>query len=334
MEMSAPIAYVAGINPKNFLTLTTHGQFLRFHTYCEKLTPGKDDFLLVCDVNQKALDLIERLEFPRRKCILIRNEPIVVCPANYDPKVTAKFGKIVDIGRVLPDSTLAVPCPQTWPEKQMLEELPSEKPASRPVLMNSNKLSFVKGELYSLRREIIHAHPIDLYGPRWDSTLMTRLRTLIGELVIFGKSGLNVSRESLRLWWARHPRYLGLADDKLATYRSHKIAIALENSPDYMSEKLIDALLAGCIPIYCGPDVSEFGIPSELVVSCRPTLADVRAGLAIAEAMDYSRWSSKNREYLLDPDIKHFWSPERIYSLIANHVFADEGTAATHLAEH
>jgi hypothetical protein len=63
-------------------------------------------------------------------------------------------------------------------------------------------------------------------------------------------------------------------------------------------------------------------------------LADVRAGLAIAEAMDYSRWSSKNREYLLDPDIKHFWSPERIYSLIANHVFADEGTAATHLAEH
>ncbi len=212
--------------------------------------------------------------------------------------------------------------PRTWPEESALVDLPSSKPASRPILMNSNKLSFVRGELYSLRREIIHNFAIDLYGPRWDSGLFARIKTVIGELEIFSKSGLKVSSKALIRWWARHPRYLGLAESKLTTYRQYRVAIALENSPDYMSEKLLDSLLAGCIPIYCGPSVAEFGIPTELVVSCGPTLADVSAGLAIAESMDYSSWSLKNREYLLDPATKNFWSPERIYTLVANHVLS------------
>lgn len=321
--MTVSNAFVAGINPKNFLTLTAEGLFSNFHMFTQNMELGEKDLFVVSDVNRKALQVIKRLGLPPSRCVLIRNEPIVVCPANYDPKVTTKFGKVVDVGRNFEDSTLAVPCPQTWPEESALVELPSSKAASRPILMNSNKLSFVRGELYSLRREIIHKFAIDLYGPRWDSGLFARIKTVIGELEIFIKSGLKVSTKALSLWWARHPNYLGLAENKLTTYREYRVAVALENSPDYMSEKLIDSLLAGCIPIYCGPSVADFGIPSDLVVSCRPTFADVSSGLAIAESMDYSSWSLKNREYLLDPATKNFWSPERIYTLIAKHVLSD-----------
>jgi hypothetical protein len=42
----------------------------------------------------------------------------------------------------------------------------------------------------------------------------------------------------------------------------------IENSPDYVSEKLFDVLVHGVVPLYVGPPLEEFGIPSSLVVQC------------------------------------------------------------------
>jgi hypothetical protein len=41
----------------------------------------------------------------------------------------------------------------------------------------------------------------------------------------------------------------------------------IENDSTYVSEKLLNALVAGCIPIYSGPPLSIYGIPSEVAIN-------------------------------------------------------------------
>jgi len=84
-------------------------------------------------------------------------------------------------------------------------------------------------------------------------------------------------------WERRHPAvgpaqhaaalaaYRGPARDKLATLAGYRFALTFENArfPGYVSEKLFDALRAGCIPVYDGaPDVDRY-VPPEAFVDAR-----------------------------------------------------------------
>ena len=63
----------------------------------------------------------------------------------------------------------------------------------------------------------------------------------------------------------------GRVKDKLALLREHKFAIAFENAayPGYTTEKIVDAFLAGTIPIYWGdPAVTQF-FNSKAFIQCR-----------------------------------------------------------------
>jgi hypothetical protein len=58
-----------------------------------------------------------------------------------------------------------------------------------------------------------------------------------------------------------HPSDGKPVDDKTALMRDYKFAIAFENGayPGYVTEKIIDAIVAGCIPVYLGaPDIAHY----------------------------------------------------------------------------
>jgi hypothetical protein len=50
----------------------------------------------------------------------------------------------------------------------------------------------------------------------------------------------------------------------------------IENSADYLSEKLIDAVISGTIPIYVGPNLNTFGLPAELAYQVNGDLSSIR----------------------------------------------------------
>jgi hypothetical protein len=65
--------------------------------------------------------------------------------------------------------------------------------------------------------------------------------------------------------------YKGRVDDKYETLRHFRFAMCLENTafPGYITEKVFDAMFAGCIPIYLGaPDVEHY-IPNEAFIDLR-----------------------------------------------------------------
>jgi hypothetical protein len=69
----------------------------------------------------------------------------------------------------------------------------------------------------------------------------------------------------------------------------YRFSLIIENSLDYVSEKLFDAIQFGTVPIYVGPQLSEFGIPNEVAIQCEPSevqvadkIASLRGDLTLA----------------------------------------------------
>jgi hypothetical protein len=59
---------------------------------------------------------------------------------------------------------------------------------------------------------------------------------------------------------------LGPVEDKHAILKQSKFNLVIENAPETISEKLFDALIAGTVPIYLGPKLSDFKLPNGLAI--------------------------------------------------------------------
>ncbi len=121
------------------------------------------------------------------------------------------------------------------------------------LLLQSNKASKVKGELYSLRREIIRYFEkrgdqlLDLFGYGWN-TPHTR--------------HLGPSKPFYT------PLYKGMADDKWETFAEYKFIFCIQNAipaGDFEGDAFM-AMTVGAVPIYLPPpDADEF-IPNNTYI--------------------------------------------------------------------
>jgi hypothetical protein len=140
------------------------------------------------------------------------------------------------------------------------------------VTVVSQKYSGHRQELYSERvrgiRWFEREHPaaFDLYGLDWDRIYFTgklsRLNLLLQRIYV-KCPGLMRRR--------RFPSHRGPVPRKDAVMRQYKFAMAYENAafPGYVTEKIFDALFAGCVPVYLGaPNVTDY-IPADTFIDRR-----------------------------------------------------------------
>lgn len=131
------------------------------------------------------------------------------------------------------------------------------------VFVNSHKFSACKSSNYALRREIINilsAEKIDFlhFGENWNMNRSIESRKRLHALrdTILAKEKISAREFLGGLWW-RYPQYLGVCNDKLEVLGNSLFSLTIENDQDCLSEKLLDSIVAGCIPIYVGVDFSE-----------------------------------------------------------------------------
>ena len=186
--------------------------------------------------------------------------------------------------------------------------------SDRLVLINGNKMSFVKGELYSLRRRAIRTlENLDLYGTEWDSAFLHRLLIAIRSIAD-ATLCLKLPRLSgISLWFQRYGNSKGPVKYKLATMSKYKYALVIENSAEYMSEKLMEALFAGCIPIYVGPDPQEYGIPKDLVIWTRPTIQAIKKSQTEATNWNFEEFQSRLNVFLNSSTTRELWDHEKVF---------------------
>jgi len=293
------------------------GEFLENRGILVDSPEGIGKKLVCIDYAGGAWRKISQLGLADSGATLVRMEPKVVLPANFARGRSRQFEKIITLGGIPGQADNGLPWPQNWPAQFSFSDPERKSRLERAVLVNSHKISLIKGELYSLRRaSLLQIKEIDLYGPGWESPISIQIIKLL-KAFMFAILNLQFPQiQSMRWWFRKFKNWQGVAPEKVEIMSNYKYALVIENSHEYMSEKLFDAFFAGCIPVYVGPPVEKFGIPKELVFQAEPNLESISRALHQAKLKDYEDYLRSLKKYLESPETFTLWNRESVYSRI------------------
>jgi hypothetical protein len=274
------------------------------------------DFVLFCDYLEEDVAQVATAKIPIHKRILLILEPEVVLPTNFKKQSLKEFGTVIRVGRPEKLQGHNLNWPQHWRE---ISPTNLKRNQTDAVMISGNKISFVCGELYSLRRnaafEISH---VALYGTGWNSTFSVRFRKLLVEASNVMKSGHFPRIQPVQYWFRNHKNWLGAPGDKTKVLENYRISLVIENSAEFLTEKLFDSFFAGCIPVYVGPNIEDFGIPKSLVVTASGSISSIREGIKRAQDMDYSAWYEELKNWISKEQTKLDWSTESFFRQLTN----------------
>lgn len=164
----------------------------------------------------------------------------------------------------------------------------SKKKRNLCLMMQSNKLSKVKGELYSLRREIIRYFEkrgdnlLDLYGFGWNTNDTFKLR---------GSIPFHTNL------------YKGISPDKWETFSEYWFVFCIQNSipaGDFEYDPFM-AMATGTVPIYLPPPNTDEYIPKGTYINYNDfkNLDELTSYLqSIVNTKEYEEYRRKGWEYL------------------------------------
>ena len=150
-----------------------------------------------------------------------------------------------------------------WPQGKAIRKTQSDpewlRRKNKFVFIGSNKYSISKGELYSLRRAVLkndkNKEFIDLFGHGWNQSIIHDTVSIFSSL--FKINYRNYSLKSIKLFAKKYNNYKGITNNKQKTLSKYKFALVIENSNDYVSEKLFESLESQCIVLYVGTNLNK-----------------------------------------------------------------------------
>jgi hypothetical protein len=164
-----------------------------------------------------------------------------------------------------------------WPQNIRPDKIDVTAHSFEATMINREKRSAIDGSLYGLRRSVVQALddadiPLAVFGPGWDYSAGRRIQEG-GKAIaraMRARSKPKV-REALRQTSIRPRNTMAAIENKRDAFTLAPTTIIIENSRDYVSEKLIDAVCAGVAPVYVGPPLEQFDLPREIAI---PVLAN------------------------------------------------------------
>ncbi|MSU54831.1 MAG: hypothetical protein EXS48_03320, partial [Candidatus Staskawiczbacteria bacterium] len=279
--------------------------------------------------NLATYDVIVFIEFPGesnpylkklvakkfQNAYLVLLESPAIKPDNYDIKNHAYFKKIFTWDDNLVDGIryFKIQYSHLIPPTINFDINKKEKLCT---LISSNKSTSHPRELYSQRIGAIRwfeknqAQDFDLYGKGWDRHNF--------EGTFLGVKIARLNRLSLltKLLALDYPSYKGSVTSKKDTYQKYKFAICYENVEGftgYITEKIMDCFLGGCVPIYLGaPNIGEH-IPEN-------TFVDKRRFSTYEALYSYIK-NMPDTEYMgYIEAIKHFLTSEKVQPFSAEYL--------------
>ena len=256
------------------------------------------DYFVSLDHDPKTLENVDKQGIPASRRILIVREPRQVHPYSHSRTARKTYSKIIYMGAV--DSG-GVPCfwPYDLPEEFQLNE-PTSPRLDRVVAIAGWRVSFIRGSLYGIRARAFSEESVDLFGRDWNAPLLHKTKEIVANGLLALRFPNHAAFDSKQIRY-RPRAYKGSAQSKISVLTTYKVSLVIENSLDYFSEKLFDALVAGTIPVYCGPNPNLLGLPNGLVIWCEPRLDSIRSGIRAALEINYVQWRT-----LLDDWLRSF----------------------------
>ena len=272
--------------------------------------PFEADIFLSIDFNLENEVILRTRKTSGKFNELLRSEPRCVLPEGYSRKALTLNDHIITFGKPELSSTSEV-WPQFWEESPaVIDHL--ARNGNRAVIVNANKLNLSKGELYTLRRKCIKKiENLHLFGSDWNISLIARSKVAIIEVLKDPIRNLFFLPLHSKYWFSRWPR-IDAPIIKEEVLRDFQVSLVIENELTYLSEKLFDALCAGCIPVYVGPDISRYEIPPSLVLQAEPNLSSIKSQLEFAFGLDYEQYQIELQEWLESSKVIDRHSGEKV----------------------
>ncbi len=183
-------------------------------------------------------------EYPRERCFLFSFEPPVVDSRCYSDWLTRNFGKVFILPQDYVDNIHFFKFYYPQPRQSMVESQILFEDKKLCALICANKSSSHPQSLYYARRDVVDFFErlgngkLDLYGP----------------------------------WWDGRPLWKGTIPNKWEVLKRYKFSFCYENMHSqrgYITEKIFDSMVAGCVPIYLGAsDITDY-IPAECFIDRR-----------------------------------------------------------------
>ena len=248
----------------------------------------------------------KKLKDGNKKLYLITLESPAIKSDNYIVKNHGYFSKVFTWSDKLIDN-------QKYFKIQYSHNIPLEfdfNPNQKEklcTLIASNKSASYPNELYSERIKAIrwfeknHPKDFDLYGQGWDQYNFNG--TFWGVKI----ARLNRLTFLTKLLSPSYPLYRGKVTSKKETYQKYRFAICYENVKDitgYITEKIFDCFLAGCVPIYLGASNITDHIPQD-------TFIDKRNFETYEKLYDYIKNMPDGQYAGYLENIKHFLQSEK-----------------------
>lgn len=270
---------------------------------------------LFLDYQKDFMNLLDRQGYGGHRFLAIF-ESEVICPENWDSQNHRGFESVFAWNpEAFPRETESPRYIQYhWPNN--LEAFPPFRPFEKRegfcVIMSGNKWKPHQKELYSERVNVIewfldnHPEKIDLYGPGWAVSRLTKLRRSIQNCFRF-----IVGRQRRPNTWRNYPFYKGVAESKLATLGHYRFCICYENArdiPGYITEKIFDCFIAGVVPVYLGwKDVDRF-IPRETFIDKRqfPTYENLYSFMSNMSTEEYEDYLNAIQNFLVSEAARKF----------------------------
>jgi len=271
------------------------------HEICAEEYGAKCDALIAHKHSKEALREAEKFGIPISRRALVLWEPEVVEKERYQADVLENYGVIFAPSTVWSQKVNGTNF--KWPQDKVQPIESFDKWIIREkkiAIIQGNKFSARKGELYSLRRKVIKdlESEIQLFGTNWNRGFgfdwlhwsMSALNSSIRELSLNSLIGIG----------GKYQNYCGTVANKREVFAFYRISLVIENSADFVSEKLFDSISSGNLVIYVGPNLSNFGLDLPNLVLAKSNKKDIRRKfeeiIKLSDKDQYSVAKSQNFE--------------------------------------
>lgn len=306
---------------------------------------GKCKFLVLFNHEKNSYSNFIRAGGDPKCTVLIRLEPNTVFPAQYEKRIANKYGLVISPGSKFSfegdDSFIG------WPYKyhpnpskprkdddelsavlnsNALENLFSpenwKQRSHKLVMIAGNKVSPISASNYGIRRRLAKtasASLLEVYGPLWNENLYFKGKHRVAVLVAAIKQG--TLPNLLQIYGSLFTKYnttRGLISNKHILLKDTKFNLVIENSNTTVTEKIFDAMINGCIPIYMGPDLKCFGIPSGITIESPKSISEIARVIEnFSDEKIYSHLEAM-KNFISGEHFKYNWHSEEVQKKISD----------------
>lgn len=304
---------------------------------------SKADFFISINHDEKSYRRFIANGGEKRNTVLIVLEPPAVFPSQYLKRNLNKYGLILRPGSKDFDNDSFMPWPYEnvpnplFPQNQYSQTIQDFAGShANPtlaewkmrefnlVMINANKVSPAKHENYSLRRRyalLVPSNSLKVFGYLWNDSLSKKVYTRLGVIKFsFANFFFPNFRSIYGNLFLKFPSALGPIDDKQVVLRKSKFAIVIENDNTYVSEKIIDCFVNGCVPVYYGYDLEYAGISNQAYLELPKNPGDLIGQLDSLNDVDILKLLEHASQLIKSDTFQKSWNSGAVYQRIAKRI--------------